>query len=62
MDSYIIRIYRYEKDRPQRLVGTVEKAGEEGKKAFTHVEELYTILSNADRLLKKRKKKDDEKR
>lgn len=46
--SYIIRIYRFEKDRPKSLVGVVLEAGKKGKKAFQSCDELWDIL-NSDR-------------
>ena len=46
--SYIIRIYRFEKDRPKSLVGVVLEAGKKGKKAFQSCDELWEIL-NSDR-------------
>lgn len=45
MDSFIVRIYRYEKNRPQRLMGIVEKVGVDGKRAFTQYDELWEILN-----------------
>jgi hypothetical protein len=45
MENYIVRIYRYEKDNPRRLIGTVEEVGFDGKKAFTNVDELWGILN-----------------
>jgi hypothetical protein len=45
MENYIVRIYRHEKDKPQRFMGIVEKVGEEGKKAFTQYDELWEILN-----------------
>ena len=65
MDNYIIRIYRQEKNNPEKLVGVLEKVGEERKKsslrlaarrqAFTNIDELWEIL-NATGQLPKRKK------
>jgi hypothetical protein len=46
--SYIIRVYRFEKDRPKSLVGVVFEAGKKGKKAFQSCDELWEIL-NSDR-------------
>ena len=43
--DYIIRIYRYEKDKPRELVGTVEEVGAEGKTAFSGLDELWKILN-----------------
>jgi hypothetical protein len=44
MKSYIIRIYRGEKDASRELLGTVERPGEEVKLAFTTFDELKDIL------------------
>lgn len=45
--SYIIRIYRFEKDRPKNLVGVVLEAGKKGKKAFQSCDELWEILNSS---------------
>ncbi len=45
MDSYVIRIYRREVDARGSVVGTAERVGTEGKKAFKSVEELWNILN-----------------
>jgi hypothetical protein len=45
-ESYIVRIYRGEKDRPNNLVGIVEEVGLEEKRAFTNIDELWTILNS----------------
>ncbi len=45
MNTYVVRIYRQEKDTPQFLVGIVEEVGVEGKKAFNNLDELWTILN-----------------
>jgi hypothetical protein len=46
MESYIVRIYRGEKDNPRSFVGIVEEIGTEEKKAFTNLEELWNILNS----------------
>jgi hypothetical protein len=46
-DSYIVRIYRYEKDDPDRLVGLVEEVGIGRQRGFTCIEELWKILNTA---------------
>jgi predicted amidophosphoribosyltransferase len=56
MDNYIIRIYRYEKNNPDKLVGTVEHVGLDGKRAFTHVDELWEILNATGQMPKKNQK------
>jgi hypothetical protein len=43
--DYIVRIYRHEKDKPQKLVGVVEEVGAEEKKAFNNLDELWKILN-----------------
>ena len=52
MEYYIVRIYREGKDDPRKLVGVVENvavAGGQDKRAFTNMEELWTILNPAGR-------------
>ena len=46
MESYIVRVYRGEKDNPRSFVGIVEEVGVEGKKAFTNLDELWQILNS----------------
>jgi hypothetical protein len=43
--SYIIRIYRCEKNRPKSLVGVVSEAGRREKKVFQSFDELWEILN-----------------
>jgi hypothetical protein len=43
--DYIVRIYRFEKDRPQSLIGLVETVGTRGKRAFNSYDELWEILN-----------------
>jgi hypothetical protein len=43
--SYIIRIYRHDKNNPRIFVGTVEKVGEQDKSAFTNYDELWERLN-----------------
>jgi hypothetical protein len=43
--NYIIRIYRFEKDKPHSLVGVAEEVGTKGKKAFNTYDELWEILN-----------------
>jgi hypothetical protein len=45
LESYIVRIYRWENNNPQSLVGVVEGVGAEGRMAFTNLEELWNILN-----------------
>jgi len=59
MENYIVRIYRHEKDKPQRFMGIVETVGEEGKKAFTRYDELWEILNAEGNLPRQKQKKQD---
>jgi len=43
--DYIVRIYRFEPDKPRSLVGIVEEVGTKGKKAFNTYDELWEILN-----------------
>jgi len=43
--TYIVRVYRFARDNPRRLVGVVEEIGRKGKKAFTGYLELWEILN-----------------
>ncbi len=49
METYIIHIYRFQKDNPRHLVGTVEsvEAKKREKSAFTNVDELWEILNRS---------------
>ncbi len=45
--SYVVRVYRFEKNTPHKIVGVVEEAGIKGKKAFTSLAELWGIISSS---------------
>ncbi len=47
METYIIHIYRFQKDNPRGLVGIVEsvEGTQRGKNAFTNLDELWKILN-----------------
>lgn len=47
METYIIRVYRFQKGNPRQLVGIVEAVEDErrGKRAFTGLDDLWDILS-----------------
>ena len=47
--DYIIRIYRFKKNKPNSLVGVVEEVGKKGKKAFNTYDELWEILNQTKR-------------
>ena len=46
MESYIVRVYRGEKDNPRSFVGIVEEVGVKEKKAFANLDELWQILNS----------------
>jgi hypothetical protein len=54
--DYIVRIYRFDKKNPRRLVGVVEEVGGKGKKAFTNYDELWDIIISSRRMTLDRKK------
>jgi hypothetical protein len=45
--SYMVRVYRFGKNQPHNLVGVVEEAGVKGKKAFTSLSELWSIINSS---------------
>ena len=47
MENFIIRLYRFEKDKPRALVGLVEKPGKKGRIGFTTMDELWEILNSS---------------
>jgi len=55
MDYYIVRIYRREKGDRDEIVGTVEEASSQERRAFRAPEELWRILSNAGEQAKREK-------
>ena len=55
--NHIVRIYRFEKDKPKSLVGVVEEVGVEGKKAFTNYDDLWDIFISSKSISQKQKQK-----
>lgn len=45
MESYVVRIYRRDKQDPQKIIGLVEMVESAGKEAFADFDELRRILS-----------------
>ncbi len=45
MESYMVRVYRRQKDNPETLIGIARKVGDEGKRVFSNLEELWSILN-----------------
>jgi len=56
LDSFIIRIYRCAKHKPNSLVGVAEKVGNKEPLAFTSLYELWEILTSSRRELMQPKK------
>jgi hypothetical protein len=49
--TYIVRLYRFKKNKPRNLMGEVEEVGVKGRRAFGHYDELWDIL-NASKSVK----------
>ncbi len=58
MDSYLVRIYRREKDNPEAIVGTIEKIGAQEIQSFKNLSELSRIITTP----KKRKRRTTKKK
>ncbi len=56
MQSYVVRVYRNNKENPYGLVGLIEEVGVEGKRAFTNLDELWNILKTPPEAGPKRKR------
>lgn len=56
MNSYIVRIYRYEEDDPGMLAGIVESPEHGEKKPFTTFDELSVTLIQMQKEVACRKK------
>jgi hypothetical protein len=57
LESYIVRIYRRDHDRPLEIAGVVESVEPEKKQAFKNMDELSRILCGPERKLSPKKKK-----
>ena len=57
MKDYLVKIYRREKNDPRRLVGVAEEVGVEGNKAFSNLDELWSILNPSKAETAKAKKR-----
>ena len=49
MDSYLIRIYRREKGKPENIVGIIEEIGTKEKHSFKNLSELGKVICPADK-------------
>jgi len=45
MHTYVVRVYRFQEDHPQQLIGVVEEPGQVLPLAFSNVDELWAILT-----------------
>lgn len=45
VESYVVRIYRRDKENPENIAGMIEIVGIDEKKAFRNAEELCSILN-----------------
>jgi len=57
LENYVLRIYRRKKNDPRILVGVVEEVGVEGKRAFSNLDELWSILNSSKAETAKTKKR-----
>ena len=48
MKTFIVHLYKCEKNDPHYVVGIAEEVGNDGKKAFTNAEDLFKIVSCED--------------
>ena len=47
LETYILRIFRRDRNVPHSLAGLVEEVGVEGGRAFRNVDELWSILDSS---------------
>ena len=45
--TYIIRLYHFKKNNPQRLLGIVEEVGTREKSSFANYDELWKIINSS---------------
>ena len=57
IDHYIVKVYRRDKDDPQKIVGQIQHVSTECERPFTHLEELIEILSLGGSICRRRTKK-----
>lgn len=55
MESYIIRIYRRDKDMPQNIIGTIEDVDVGGTRPFHSTDDIAGILTGEGKDSKKKK-------
>ena len=52
MESYIIRIYRRDKDMPQNIIGTIEDVDVGGTRPFHNADDVAAILTGEGKSIK----------
>ncbi len=57
MESYLIRIYRRDKENPEGVIGIIEEIGAEKKEPFRNLSELGKIICPAIKKGRKRHEK-----
>jgi len=57
MDSYLIRIYRREKDNPDAIVGTIEEIGVQKIQPFKNLSDLSKIIAVPKQRIRRTTKK-----
>ena len=57
MQNYVVKIHRRGDNDPRILVGVVEEVGVEGNKAFSNLDELWSILNSSKAETAKAKKR-----
>lgn len=55
MESYIVRIYRRNKDMPQNIIGTIEDVDVGGIRAFHSTDDIAGILTGEGKNIKEKK-------
>jgi hypothetical protein len=57
MDHYIVKVYRRDKNDPQKIVGQIQHVSTECERPFAHIEELSEILKIGGSICRRRRKK-----
>jgi len=53
LETYVVRIYQREKNKPRSIIGIIEEVAVKNKRPFTTYDELWSILkSNKNNSLK----------
>jgi hypothetical protein len=54
LEKYVIRVYRRDPTDPNKMAGTVECGGKQGRKGFLSADALVTILTSPEAMPEKR--------